>query len=379
MNFDLSENEEMLKALAERFVLDRYDLDRKRAYQQNTVGFSSENWALLAEIGLIAAPLPEVCGGLDVDGTSIAVLFEALGRGLVVEPLVENVVLAGRLLAETAAGSADMESWLAAIATGERRVALAHAEQQGRGGRTWVETRISVNDTDQANAGVVLNGAKNCVPSGAAVDGFIVSARRNGTATDKTGIELWLVPADAEGLEIRPWRLVDGSVAVSLNLTNVCLPNAYRLAGGLPEIERAQAVAQLARAAEALGVMERMLEETAEYLRTREQFGVRLSSFQALQHRMVAQYMVKEQVRGLLDRAVVAWATPEFARDVAGVTAFIASAGLKFGHEMIQFHGGMGVTEELAIGHAHKKLMMLTRWPHSPEVSMERYSALLAA
>lgn len=379
MNFDLSENEEMLKALAERFVLDRYDLDRKRGYQQNAVGFSSENWALLAEIGLIAAPLPEVCGGLDVDGTSIAVLFEALGRGLVVEPLVENVALAGRLLCETAAGSDEAQSLLATIATGEQRVALAHAEQQGRGGRVWVETQVSATGTGPADGGGVLNGAKSCVPCGLGVDTYIVSVRRNGTATDEAGIELWLVPADTDGLEILPWRMVDGSVAVSLNLTNVCLPDTHRLTGGLAEIERAQAVAQLARAAEALGVMERMLEETSEYLRTREQFGVRLSSFQALQHRMVAQYMVKEQVRGLLNRAVVAWGTPGFARDVAGVSTFIASTGLKFGHEMIQFHGGMGVTEELAIGHAHKKLMMLTRWPHSPEVSMERYSAFLAA
>ena len=172
--------------------------------------------------------------------------------------------------------------------------------------------------------------------------------------------------------------MVDGSVALSLNLSDVRVPDAYRLSGGLAAIEQAQSVAQLARAAEALGIMERMLAETAEYLRTREQFGTRLSSFQAIQHRMVAQYAVKEQARGLLNRAIVTWRTPSFSRHVAGAVAFIASAALTFGHEMIQFHGGMGVTEELAIGHAHKRLMMLMRWPFSPQVAMERYSAHVA-
>lgn len=373
MNFDLSENEEMLKALAERFVRDRYDIDRRRGYQQSVEGFSAENWALLSEIGLIAAQLPESCGGLDVDGTSLAVLFEALGQGLVVEPLIENVVLAGRLLAETAAESDEVQEWLPALATGERRVALAHAEQQGRGGLTWIEAHAT-----QVGGDWVLDGVKVCLPCGAGVQGYIVSARTQGAPEDEAGVGLWLVSANAQGLEVRPWRLVDGSVAVSLNLSGVRVSDAYRLCGGMAEIERAQSVAQLARVAEALGIMERMLAETAEYLRTREQFGVRLASFQALQHRMVAQYAVKEQARGLLNRAIVTWATPSFRRYVAGAAAFIASAGLTFGHEMIQFHGGMGVTEELAIGHAHKRLMMLMRWPFSPQVAMEHYSELVA-
>lgn len=125
--------------------------------------------------------------------------------------------------------------------------------------------------------------------------------------------------------------------------------------------------------------MDRMLAETTEYLRTREQFGTPLASFQAIQHRMVAQYAVREQARGLLNRAIVNWATPEFDLAVAAGVAYLASSALTFGHEMIQFHGGMGVTEELAIGQAHKRLMMLTRWPLSPEVAMEQYASLLAA
>ncbi len=374
MNFDLSENEEMLKALAERFVLDRYDLDRRMVYLQEPEGFSPDNWQLMAELGLLAAPLPESCGGFGFDGTSIAVLCEALGQGLVAEPLTENVILAGRLLAETAADGSYAAKYLAGVATGEMRLALAHAEAGGRGGLHWVETTATATDD-----GWRLNGAKPCVPCGAGVAGYIVSARIEGEPQDRDGIGLWLVPADAPGLALQSWRLIDGSLAASLDLTDVAAAPGRRLDGGLAEIERAQSVAQLARAAEAVGIMERMLTETTEYLRTREQFGTRLGSFQAIQHRMVAQYAVREQARGLLNRAIVKWATSEFDLAVAAVAAYIASTALTFGHEMIQFHGGMGVTEELAIGHAHKRLMMLTRWPLSPEVSMAQYANLLVA
>ncbi|MDE2620058.1 MAG: acyl-CoA dehydrogenase family protein [Sphingomonadales bacterium] len=377
MNFALSENEEMLKALAERFVLDRYDLDRRRAYQQAPTGYSDENWALLAELGLLAAALPESCGGLDVDGTSLAVLFEALGHGLVVEPVIENLVMAGRLLAATGAQAEAAAPLLGALATGEARVALADGEAGGRGGRRWIETRA-----EPVGDGWVLTGAKACVPAGAGVDAYLVTARTAGAphpaAPDSDeGIGLWLVPADSAGLTVRPWRLVDGGVAVSLELAGVAVPAGARLAAGADELAAALATAQLARAAEALGIMERMLAETTDYLKTRQQFGVPLSSFQALQHRMVAQYAVKEQVRGLLNRAIVSWGQPDFGRAAAALNAYVASVVLAFGHEMIQFHGGMGITDELAIGHAHKRLMLLSRWPLSPQVAMERYAAQL--
>ena len=328
----------------------------------------------LEELGLLAAPLPENCGGLGLDGTNIAVLCEALGQGLVVEPLTENVILAGRLLADTVTDAPEAAELLDGVATGETRVALAHAEAGGRGGLLWVETAAKATGD-----GWCLDGAKACVPCGAGVSAYIVSARIEGAPQDRSGLGLWLVPTETPGLVQHNWRLVDGSVAVSLELRNVTVAAGMRLGGALVELEATQAVAQLARAAEALGIMDRMLAETTEYLRTREQFGSRLASFQAIQHRMVAQYAVREQARGLLNRAIVSWATGEFERAVAAVTAYIASTALTFGHEMIQFHGGMGVTEELAIGHAHKRLMMLTRWPLSPEVAMEQYASLLAA
>ncbi|MDE2404848.1 MAG: acyl-CoA dehydrogenase family protein [Sphingomonadales bacterium] len=363
MNFDLSEDEEMLKALAERFVVDHYDMDRRRGFLAGGNGFSADNWALLGELGLLAAPFDEDCGGLGLDATAIATVFEVLGRGLVVEPLIENVLLAGRLFAGVAP-AALRDAWLPGLLDGSRRLALADIEPRGRPGRRWVECRAE---------GGRLTGEKACVPGGAGVDGYIVTARDGGAPADSAGLSLYLVAADAVGLGVRPWRMADGSMAVSLVLDGV---SAEPLDGGADAIAEAQALASLARSAEALGVMERMFADTCDYLRTREQFGARLASFQAIQHRMVAQYAAIEQARALLNLAQVSWGQAGFASAVDGARAFIAPASITLGHEMIQFHGGMGVSDELAIGHAHKRLLVLSRWPDEPEAALDRFAGV---
>jgi len=371
VNFDLTEDEEMLKALTERFVSDHYSHDTRRAFLADANGFSPRNWELLGELGLIAAPFPEDAGGLGLDGTGISTVFEALGRGLVVEPLVENVVLAGRLFLKSAP-EALRGAWLDGLVSGTRRLALAHAEEGSRGVPLWLETRAETRgDT------IVLTGSKPFCAAGGGADGFIVSARSNGAPNAVDGIELYLVPADAKGLSIRRWTLADGSIAVSLTLDGVTVPASHRLHGGLATLEDAENVAALARCAEAVGIMSRLFDETLDYLRTREQFGMKLGKFQALQHRMVAQYAALEQCRALLIQAQVSWGTERFARNVQGARAFIAKASLDLGHEAIQFHGGMGVTDELSIGGAHKRLLVLSRWPESGEAALDRFAGLI--
>ena len=366
MNFDLSEDEQMLKALAERFVADRYDMDRRRAYRSDDKGYSTENWTLLAELGLVAAPFDPEDGGAGLDATAITVLFEALGKGLVVEPLIDNVMVAGRLFAATAPASL-REQWLDDVVGGRRRIALAEVERGSRDGTSWVETRVEDNDC--------LTGHKTVVPAAGGVDGFIVTARRSGAASDVVGIGLWFVTAGAPGLTVRDWRLADGSVAASVSLDKV---PAVALDGGRDALCAIAPFASLARSAEAIGIMQRLLDETLEYLRTRQQFGVALGSFQAIQHRMATQYAVLEQARALVDLAVVSTANPGFAAAVDGARAFIAEVSLTFGHEMIQFHGGMGVSDELSIGHAHKRLLVLSRWPESPGATLDRVAEIAA-
>jgi len=365
VNFDLTEDEEMLKALVERFVADRYDPDKRRAYLAEPEGFSRSNWALLGELGLIALPFAPEHGGLGAGATGLATVFEVLGRGLVVEPLAEAALLAGGLLARLA-GDALSAEWMPQLIAGEKRLAFAHREAAARDNWAWVETRAQDNR---------LSGEKSLVVAGAGADGFIVSARSAGAAGDSGGIALYLVEASAPGLEIAPWRLVDGGVAATLRLDNV---DAVPLGGGLAEIAEARSWLALAQSAEALGIMERLFAETLDFLRTRKQFGVPLGSFQALQHRMAAQYSQIEQARALLNLAMMT--PPEDAaawrRAVDGARAFIADAAVALGHEMIQMHGGMGVTDELIIGHGHKRLLMLSRWPETSAAALDRYAGV---
>jgi alkylation response protein AidB-like acyl-CoA dehydrogenase len=365
VNFDLSEDEEMLKALAERFVADRYEPEMRRAYQMADTGFSAKNWALLGELGLIAALFDTDHGGLGIGPVGLATIFEALGRGLVVEPLIENVAVAARLFAAVAPDALRPE-WIEPLMMGQRRIALAHREQKARRSMAWVETSVRGSGDD-----VILSGTKSLVPAGVGVDAFIVSARASGDADD---IGLYLVAAHAPGLTAAPWRLVDGSVGVSLTLDQVA---AQPLPGGLAEIETAYRLAALLQSAEALGIMEKLHADTVDYLRTRKQFGVALGNFQALQHRMVAQYAVLEQSRALLNLAMMADPADQAAqaRAIDGARAFIAEASITLGHEMIQLHGGMGVTDELIIGHGHKRLLMLSRWPDNADAALDRYAA----
>jgi len=369
VNFDLSEEDEMLKALAERFVADRYDQERRRRYQASDIGFSPENWHLLGEIGIIASLFDAADGGLGIGYPGLATMFEALGAGLVVEPLVENAVVPGSLLARIAPDPLKAE-WLAKLIGGNARLALAHRELAARHNLAWVETRARRN-----GSGVILSGAKSLVPAGEGVDAYLVSARVSGAVGDRDGIALFLVDAGTPGLGVRPWQLVDGSVAAALTLDNVPVPQDHCLNGGLDEIEAALERGAFLNCAEALGIMERLYADTLEYLRTRTQFGTALGSFQALQHRMVAQYAKLEQSRALLNLATATTETGARSRAVQGARAFIADASLFFGHEMIQMHGAMGVTDELIIGHGHKRLLLLSRWPEDASAALDRYAA----
>jgi alkylation response protein AidB-like acyl-CoA dehydrogenase len=374
VNFDLSEDETMLKAVAERYVADRYDHDRRSRYLAETNGFCADNWRLLGELGLIATAFSLEAGGLGASPTDIAIIFEALGRGLVVEPLLDSAILAGGLF-ERIAPDAVKAEWLGDLVTGARRIAVAHAEIAARHNPLRVETTATRDGNDW-----VLDGAKSIVPGGAGVDAYIVSARISGTPDSPQGVAFFMVAADADGLDVDAYRVIDGSLATALTLRNVRVTAANALGGTLDDLTIAQARASLARCAEALGIMETLFAATLDYLRTRRQFGVAIGSFQALQHRMVAQYTALEQARSLLYVAVIAAPadSDSWLRTIAGARAFISEASVTLGHEMIQLHGGMGVTDELVIGHGHKRLIMLSRHPDTAEDALDRFAGIAA-
>lgn len=372
VNFDLNEDESLLKALAERFVTDRYGLDKRRHYLAEPAGFSAANWKLLGELGLIATAFSADAGGLGSSPVELIVLHEALGRGLIAEPLIDCAVLAGGLF-EGVAPPALRAAWVPALAAGEKRLAFAHRELAARDRLAFVATRA-----EAAGDGWRLGGEKAVVAGAGGADALLVSARTGGEPADADGISLFLVPAGTPGVRLTPYRLIDGSLAAKVTLSAAELPAEARLEGGFPAIAAAEARANLCRAAEAVGLMDMLLQTTLEYLRTRKQFGVPIGSFQAVQHRMVQQYVAVEQARSLLYRAAMANGRDRSAEmhAVAGARAFIAEASVALGHEAIQLHGGMGVSDEMAVTHMHKRLFLLSRHPSGALAALDEYAGV---
>ena len=372
MHFQLSDDQQMLKSLVERFVQDHYADGQRNTYLATPYGFSPETWSLLGELGIIATAFNEADGGFETDIKTLTVIFEALGRGITAEPLIEYAYEAGALFAATA--SPELKSaWIDQLVSGEKRLALAHTEQRARDNPLWVEVTATPKDD-----GFSLTGSKSLVPSGVGVDGYIISTKSIDGSEDD--LSLFLVPAETPGLQVAPYRLVDGRVAVKLDFDAIQIPASHKLNGGIQALTAVQQKADIARCAETLGLMETMFEATLEYLKTRKQFGRPLGSFQALQHRMVEQYVAIDQLRSLILRLTLLKSdeTEELGEMIAGVRAFAAEAGTALGHEAIQLHGGMGVSEEVIVATGHKRLMMLARYPYSAERAMDIYAGVPA-
>lgn len=368
MNFDLTEDQSLLKAAVERFVTDRYggDIERRRGYRAEPSGFSAENWRMLADLGLLGLTLPEDVGGLGGGRVELITAFEALGRGLVVEPVLDALV-AGALLgrAGTAAQRAD---WLPRLIAGEGRLALAHPEAAARFNLAHVATTARA-----AGDGFVLTGEKTAVLGGADADGLIVSARLKGGLRDRDGIGFFLVPGDAAGVHRRGYRIADGGVAAEVVLRDVAVPGGARLAGGLDALENVAALARLAACAEMLGLAGLLLDATVGYAKTRQQFGQPLGKFQVLAHRLTDAYVAVEQARGQVLRAALS-SEDGLARAAAAAKAFVTEAAMSVAHTAVQVHGGMGVTDELAVGHALKRIRVLALTFGDAEAALADYA-----
>ncbi len=351
MHFDPSEDQAMLKAAVERCVAaggdtGAGDLGPRRAARATAAGFSAVSWARLAEAGVLAMPVSAAHGGMADDRMALLLAMEAIGHALVPEPVLDCAVIAGTLL-DVAGSPAQQESVLAPMLAGRLMVSLAHAERAARFNLGHVETSLS-----QRGNVMTIDGAKTAIMAGGAADRFIVSARCN------AGICFWLVRADAPGVERRIYRLADGSVAAELMLRGVTVTHADRLAGGLDSLDRVVATARAAAAAEMLGVMTLLFDATLEYVKTRVQFGKPIGSFQVIQHRMADAFVLVEQARSQVVRAGLA-PSADFPRAAAGAKAFVADAALSVAHTAVQLHGGMGITDELVIGHGLKRLRVL--------------------
>lgn len=359
MNFDLSDEQRLLRDSVDRLIAERYGFEQRRQYARAPQGWSRELWTAYAELGLLGLPFVEADGGFGGTPVETMILFEAFGRGLILEPYFATVILGGGAL-RCAASAAQRAALIPRIVDGSLLLALAHGERQARYDLSNVETQAR-RDGD----GWLLNGAKSVVWHGDCADKLIVSARVAGAARDRDGIALFIVDAAADGVERAGYRTQDGRRAADIRLCDVRV-DADAVLGepgqGLAIIERVAQYAIAALAAEAVGAMQAALDITVGYLKTRSQFGVTLNTFQALQHRAAEMFIATEQARSIaLYAALMADAedAPERAKALAAAKVQIGKSGNFVGKQAIQLHGGIGVTEEYVVGHYFKRLTVL--------------------
>ena len=355
MDLSFTEVQTMLIESVEKFIANDYDFERRQKYAASDEGYSPDVWQTFAELGWTAVPFAEEDGGFEGGPVELMVMMQQFGRGLIVEPYLANVVLAGGILRRVASDT-QKAKWLQPIISGELQATLAHTEPQSRYDLANIETRAT-RDGDEW----VINGRKGVVLSGGNSGLLIIPARTSGDSTDAGGISLFAVGGRADGVIRRSYPMVDGHQAAEIELHDVRVNDGAVLGEieqGFEALDAVVAEATLAVCAEAVGIMQILTDKTVEYSKNREQFGVPIGSFQALQHRMVDMLTACEQSYSLLLWACMANAddTDEARRAISAIKYQVGVAGKKVGQEAVQLHGGMGVTWDLDVAHYFKRL-----------------------
>jgi alkylation response protein AidB-like acyl-CoA dehydrogenase len=355
MDFSLNELQTMMADSVGKFIDNEYDFDTRQEYAGSERGFSDDVWKTFAELGWMAVPFAEEDGGLGGGPAEIMVLMQSLARGLVVEPYIANVILAGGIL-KRFANETQKEQWLHPMIAGELQATLAFNEPQAR----YELANVATTATKDSNHWV-LNGRKGLVLNGGTSDLLLIPARTAGDIGDEHGITLFAVAADSDGLSCNAYATVDGLRAAEITLEGVRVSGDAVLGNvdeGYAALSATIDDATLAVCAEAVGIMYALKDKTVQYSKDRSQFGVPIGSFQALQHRMVDMLMACEQAQSLLMWAVMtnAEGSDESRRAVSAMKYMIGTAGQKLGEEAVQIHGGMGVTWELDVAHYFKRL-----------------------
>lgn len=358
MNFELSDEQKMIQQSVERFVQDNYDLNTRISLSSDNLGYSNDYWKSMAELGWLGLPFDESDGGFGGNQIDVLVIMEQFGKGLVLEPYLASVVMGGGALKKGGTESLKKEI-LPGLVDGTKQLSFAYAEQQSR-----FDLEDVITSARKEKDTFILNGQKSMVQNAETADHIVIAARTSGGQIDENGITLFLVDASSEGLSMDNFPTVDGLRASEITLKNVSV-NANRVVGNVDEgFEILQSVANdaiLALSAEAVGAMEVLYKDTVEYTQQREQFDHPMSEFQVLQHRMVDMFMEYEQCKSMLYRATMeSVQDPKAAqKTIHGLKHLIGKSGLFVGENAVQLHGGMGVTEELRIGHFFKRLLVI--------------------
>lgn len=349
MQLVINEDQALLAQSANEFVSAKLPASRVRKLREDATGFDPNVWKQFAELGWTTLPFSEADGGLGLGHAEVAILMEALGRGLVTEPFLSTVLLSGQLLAR--AGTAEQKTaHLQPLLAGTAHVALAHAERASRFDPFHVTARA-----EKSGDGFVLTGEKHHVLGGPAADVFIVVARTSGANKDEQGLSLFLVPKGSRGLRVERQYRLDAAPTSLVALEGVTVPRSGLLGtegGAGPLLAEVIDGATVALSAEMLGGMSEAMDRTLRYLRERTQFGVAIGSFQALKHRAARLFIEVELTRSAVMAA--ARALDEGAKDaralVSVAKARASDAYLLVANEAVQMHGGIGMTDEHDIG-----------------------------
>jgi len=375
MDFNYTEEQQLLKDSLEKFLAKNYGFEQRRDILANHAGFSPTAWEGFSSMGLLALPVPEEFGGFGGNAVDLMIVMEAFGRSLVLEPYLANAVLAAGAIA-LAGSAAQRQILLPRIADGSMKFAFAHTEPGSRFDLHRVET------TARQEGGMwVISGGKSVVIHGAIADLLIVTARTSGATDAKSGISLFFVNPAEEGVAGRDYPTYDGMRAAEVTFDNVTI-SPESLIGSIdsayPLLELLADRAVAALCAEAVGCMGALTDLTLAYLKTREQFGVPIGRFQALQHRMVDMLMHYENARSMAMLAAVKVDSSDYAerrRAVSAAKELIGRAGRFVGQQAIQLHGGMGMTDELAVGHYVKRLTAIDTAFGNSDHHLERFAA----
>jgi hypothetical protein len=375
MDFSFTEEQSMLRDTVASYLADNYGFDQRRAALGREPFWRPDVWSAFAdELGILGAAFPEALGGLGGGYTENMVVMEELGKALVVEPYLGTVVIGGGFLKHgTPVGAEEM---IGQIIAGKAIFAFAYAEPQGR-----YNIRDLKTTARKDGAGYVLNGHKAVVVGAPYATHLVVTARTGGGQRDAGGVSVFIVPKSAKGVTTRDYPTVDGFRASEVYFENVVLGAEARVGGegeALPLVEKVMDEAIAATCAEACGVLRRLQEGTVEYTKQRKQFGVPISSFQVLQHRMVDMFIQLEQSISMTYMATIRLSDSDAERAKAASAAKVQiGKACKFvGQNAVQLHGGMGVTDEMAIGHYFKRATMIEGLFGSTDHHLARYETL---
>ena len=375
MDFTFNEEQSLIQDQVDQFVQKEYDWETRQSLSNSELGFGEDNWKKFAELGWLGISVSEDSGGFGGSAIESMLIMEAFGKGLVVEPFLETVIMAGGLIDDHGSDQ-QKSSFLEPAIAGEMHLALAYAEPQSRFNLSDVVTEAKADGDN-----FIINGYKSVVMNGPSADQIIVSARTSGTQLDENGISLFIIDTNASGLDKTNYKTVDGRRASDLTFENVSVSKENLIGDqdkGFDILDSAIDKAILAITAEAVGAMEVLYKTTVEYTKTREQFGTAIGKFQVLQHRMVDMFMEYEQCKSLLYMATMKH--EEKAEDakkaISGLKYQVGKAGKFIGQQAVQLHGGMGVTDELNVGHYFKRLTTVGTIFGNTDYHLKKYTSL---